>query len=155
RGELDGVAIDRVARRLAEFHAACPADARAAAFGTRENVERCVDENFAEMRGAIERYVTREEAAAIEGWQRAFVREHGDLFARRIAEGKVRDGHGDLRLEHVYFEPTGITVLDCIEFSDRFRYADVCSDVAFLSMDLALRGAVDLAERLLARYARE
>jgi predicted kinase len=46
-------------------------------------------------------------------------------------------------------------VLDCIEFDDRFRYADVCADVAFLSMDLVRLGRPDLAERLLARYARD
>ena len=31
-------------------------------------------------------------------------------------------------------EQSGIAVLDCIEFNDRFRYADVGADVAFLSM---------------------
>ncbi len=75
---------------------------------------------------------------------------------RRIAQGRIRDGHGDLRLEHVYVGPGGaIRVLDCIEFNERFRYADVCADIAFLSMDLAAHGRVDLAERLLATYARE
>ena len=60
----------------------------------------------------------------------------------------MRDGHGDLRLEHVYLEPNGaLTILDCIEFNDRFRFADACTDVAFLSMELADHGRVDLAER--------
>ena len=68
---------------------------------------------------------------------------------------RIRDGHGDLRLEHFYLGDEGeLTVIDCIEFSERFRYADVCADIAFLSMDLAAHGRVDLAERLLARYAR-
>ena len=49
----------------------------------------------------------------------------------------------------------GIRVLDCIEFNERFRCADVCADVAFLAMDLAAHGRVDLAERMLASYARE
>jgi hypothetical protein len=69
--------------------------------------------------------------------------------------GRVRDGHGDLRLEHVYSEEDGLRIIDCIEFNDRFRYADVCADLAFLSMDLAWHGRVDLAERLLAIYARD
>jgi hypothetical protein len=55
----------------------------------------------------------------------------------------------------VYFEDEGVTILDCIEFSDRLRQGDVCADVAFLSMDLAANRRVDLAERLLATYARE
>ncbi len=67
----------------------------------------------------------------------------------------MRDGHGDLRLEHVYLGRDAIRIIDCIEFNDRFRYGDVCGDVAFLAMDLAAHGRVDLAERLLASYARE
>jgi predicted kinase len=45
-------------------------------------------------------------------------------------------------------------IIDCIEFNERFRYADVCADIAFLSMDLAWHDRVDLAERFLATYAR-
>jgi len=69
-----------------------------------------------------------------------------------MISGKVRDGHGDLRLEHVYLRPAP-TIIDCIEFNERFRYGDVCSDIAFLTMDLARAGRVDLSERLLATYA--
>jgi predicted kinase len=70
--------------------------------------------------------------------------------------GRICEGHGDLRLEHVYLDPAGrITVLDCIEFNERFRFIDTCADVAFLAMDLAWHGRVDLAERFLATYARE
>jgi predicted kinase len=79
-----------------------------------------------------------------------------DRFTTRVEAGRVRDGHGDLRLEHVYFGSNrAITIIDCIEFNERFRYGDVCADIAFLSMDLAWHGRVDLAERFLARYARE
>jgi hypothetical protein len=46
-------------------------------------------------------------------------------------------------------------VIDCIEFNERFRFADVCADVAFLSMDFAWHDRVDYKERFLAAYARE
>jgi len=55
----------------------------------------------------------------------------------------------------MYFGGDGsLTVIDCIEYSDRFRCGDVCADVAFFSMDLAAHGQVGLAERFLAKYAR-
>jgi aminoglycoside phosphotransferase family enzyme/predicted kinase len=61
-------------------------------------------------------------------------------------------GHrgGDLHLDHVYFfpdrePPEDLVVVDCIEFNERFRYADPISDVAFLAMDLAYHGRRDLA----------
>jgi hypothetical protein len=40
-----------------------------------------------------------------------------------------------------------VLAIDCIEFDERFRVADVSADVAFLSMDLAYQGRVDLAEQ--------
>jgi uncharacterized protein len=83
------------------------------------------------------------------------LRERRQLFETRVAEGRVRDGHGDLRLEHCYLDAAGkVEIIDCIEFNDRFRYGDVCADIAFLSMDLAWHERVDLSEALLADYAR-
>jgi predicted kinase len=61
----------------------------------------------------------------------------------------------EMRLVHVYRDGDRITIIDCIEFNDRFRFADVCADIAFLSMDLAWHRHVDWAERLLAQYARQ
>jgi aminoglycoside phosphotransferase family enzyme/predicted kinase len=148
-GALSGERIDAIAARLARFHASAPV-----AVQGPESVLRNVEENFVQTRDAIDRYVTPAEADEIARWQRAFLMANRTTFEERSAGGRVRDGHGDLRLEHVYFEE-GITILDCIEFNERFRVGDVCSDVAFLSMDLAWHGAVHLAERLLASYARE
>jgi uncharacterized protein len=155
RGALDGRAIDEIAARLSRFHAEGKTDETISRFGTIEAIARNVEENFAQTRDVIASYAP-DEAPEIERWQIAFLRGRPAIFARRIAEGRIRDGHGDLRLEHVYLDGAGEpTIIDCIEFNDRFRYADVCADVAFLSMDLAAHGRVDLAERLLSRYARE
>ena len=158
-GKLGGPGIDAIAERLASFHAAARCDEETSALGSVAAITRNVVENFAETRDVVNDYLSREEADEIERWQLAFLRDNVPLFEDRIAEGRVRDGHGDLRLEHVYLgEPAApgaeLTILDCIEFNERFRYADVCADAAFLSMDLAWHGRVDLAERFLARYAR-
>ena len=56
---------------------------------------------------------------------------------RRVADGWIREGHGDLRAEHICLEPDGdIQIFDCVEFSKNIRCADVASDLAFLLMDL-------------------
>jgi aminoglycoside phosphotransferase family enzyme/predicted kinase len=155
RGELDARAIDVIAVRLAHFHAGGLSDSRTAELGSPEAIARNVEENVAQTRQVIDAYVP-EGAAEIVRCQTAFLRDHEALFAQRAATGHVRDGHGDLRLEHVYLEDQNEPIIiDCIEFNERFRFADVCADVAFLSMDLEAHGRVDLAERLLARYARE
>lgn len=157
-----------IAERIAVFHFAAHADAATAAFGAPSAIAENVRENFSATRAAIDAYLSPPEAAEIERWQLDFLERRRDLFERRVAGGRVRDGHGDLRLEHVYLPDAGdggaapaagarapeIVILDCIEFAERFRYADVCADVAFLAMDLAAHGRSDLAEHFLARYAR-
>jgi uncharacterized protein len=148
-------AIDAIARRLASFHASCRSDEETAPFGSVSVIELNIQENFAQTQSVLARYLRPEEADEIQRWQLSFLRGHRPIFETRAAQGRVRDGHGDLRLEHIYLEDDQVTVLDCIEFNERFRFADVCADIAFLSMDLAGHGRVDLAERLLAMYARE
>jgi predicted kinase len=64
----------------------------------------------------------------------------------------VRDGHGDLRAEHVLLERDGIRIVDCIEFDPALRQIDVASDLAFLVMDLEGAGRDDLARCLVAAY---
>ena len=54
----------------------------------------------------------------------------------RARDGHVIDGHGDLRADSVYLTDKGITIIDCLEFSDALRWGDVASDVACLAMDL-------------------
>ena len=93
-------------------------------------------------------HVAASELRAAQDYQRAFLRAHAALLVERARAGYVRDGHGDLRLEHVYREASGEhVIIDCIEFNERFRFADVCADLAFLSMDLRDHGykACDVA----------
>ncbi len=155
-GRLKDEHLQRVAKRLAAFHAAAEHGASVARFGTVDAIERNVRENFDQTRASVDTYVGAEQAEEIERTQLAFLRDHGSWFDDRIRHNRVRDGHGDLRLEHVYLDQhERVTVIDRIEFNERFRYADVCADVAFLAMDLAWHGRVDLAERFLGFYARE
>lgn len=155
RGVLQPKQVDALAAHIAAFHAEARCDEQTAKHGTVETIRRNVIENFDQARPSISEYLDPDQVAEIESWQLAFL-DREEQFESRIRAGRVRDGHGDLRLEHVYFgEDDAIAIIDCIEFNDRFRFADVCADIAFLSMDLAWHGRVDLAERFLAKYARE
>jgi aminoglycoside phosphotransferase family enzyme/predicted kinase len=147
--------VDALAQRIAAFHAAGSVDARDAShWASHSAVMRNVHENFDQTRAVVQRYVGRRVADEAEVRQMTFLRRNADRFSTRVAGGRVRDGHGDLRLEHVYFQEEGIRIIDCIEFDPRYRIADACADVAFLAMDLESHGRSDLAERFLARYAR-
>jgi uncharacterized protein len=155
-GRLGAGDIERLAGRLAGFHAAAEAGAHIDPFGSPAAIGFNVRENFTQAGRALREVVTAREADQVEAQQLGFLEEYGALFERRVRARRIRDGHGDLRLEHVYFhEQEPPLVLDCIEFNERFRYADVCSDIAFLAMDLTWHGRTDLAELFLATYARE
>jgi diguanylate cyclase (GGDEF)-like protein len=154
-GDLSDAAVHAVAKRIAEFHLSAQCDDETSAFGTLEVVKSNVEENFAQTASFLNEYLTPMEVEEIRRHQRGFVRRHESLFEARIQAKKIRDGHGDLRLEHVYWDEGTPVVIDCIEFNQRFRFGDTCADIAFLAMDFANAGRVDLAERLLARYARE
>lgn len=74
----------------------------------------------------------------------------GDLVARRAEVGRPREGHGDLRLEHIYQNPgrgsgSDLVIIDCIEFDRGLRRLDPVCDMAFVVMDLIAAGRRDLA----------
>src|SRR5262249_14071382 len=99
----------------------------------------------------------------------AFLARHDALLRRRQAAGhRIREGHGDLRAEHVCIldapvpgEPPhapiapGIYIVDCVEFSHALRCNDVASEVAFLAMDLDRLGHPDLARAFVDAYVAE
>lgn len=154
-GRLTLVHVERLAEQIAAFHATAETGDAISRFGRPEAILVNVQENFAQTRAVIEQHLRGEEAREIEAYQLGFLERHRDRFEARVLAGRVRDGHGDLRLDQLYLDDSGAaTILDCIEFNERFRYADVCADVAFLAMDLAARRRVDLAEGFLAAYAR-
>jgi aminoglycoside phosphotransferase family enzyme len=73
------------------------------------------------------------------------------FFQRRAEMGRVRDCHGDIHSGNI-FVADRIYIFDAIEFNERFRYSDVASDVAFLAMDLDLKGRTDLSNFFVERY---
>jgi len=155
RGDLAPEQLDALAQLLARFHARSDPSERIAEFGRVEVILGNVKENFAQVGSLLSQLGPEGAEREVEAQQLEFLRARAALFEQRMRAGRIRDGHGDLRLEHVYMvdgaEPV---IIDCIEFNERFRYADVCADIAFLSMDLAWHGRTDYKERFLAAYAR-
>ena len=76
-------------------------------------------------------------------------------MVERGRTGLIRDGHGDLRAEHVIVPAEdAIYIYDCIEFDPALRQIDVAADLAFLLMDLARLGAERPAFELVDAYRR-
>lgn len=146
-GALDGPTIDRVAAWLASFHELAPPRPE---HGGGSVVVALMEENFAQLPEAST-LVGADAVAAMQRWQRHALRP--ELVEQRRRAGRVRDGHGDLRLDHVYLMGADVVAIDGIEFDERYRCLDVAADLGFLVMDLHAHGRPDLAERLAARWA--
>lgn len=145
-GTLRGEQLDEVARRLAAFHrgaATCDGGAEPFARRLRSDV------------GEVAQLAHGEEAGRTGGRRRfaaAAARRFAPELDARAARGLCRDGHGDIRAEHVILSSPPI-VFDRIEFDPGLRRADAGSDLAFLAMDLERLGARWAAERLARSYA--
>jgi len=150
QGHLTHEDLARLAVRLAAFYAASPAPSPS---GTLDILRANVDENFDQVLPFVGRFVEPKTFEAVKAWQAAWLERKANVFEARQAQGRIRDGHGDLRLEHVYFDGDDILVIDAIEFNERFRMGDVAADVAFLAMELDARDRPDLAASFLAEFA--
>lgn len=72
-----------------------------------------------------------------------------ETVQKRFEDGHVRHCHGDLHLGNILIENKAPVLFDCIEFNDRLSQIDVLYDLAFLLMDLWVRGHLDAANRVL------
>jgi aminoglycoside phosphotransferase family enzyme len=87
-------------------------------------------------------------------YSRAFLDQKKALFDQRSENGRIKDGHGDLHTAQIFLE-NGISIIDCIEFNNRFRYLDVAEDIAFLAMDLDYHHRPDLSRLFVRTYIEE
>ena len=154
-GQVDRDMIRAIAERVAEFHATAPSN-RGWTYGSAAAIWRNMIEEIAQNETFIDHTLSREQFTAIDAFCRAFITAHWRQLNDRALDGRVREGHGDLRAEHVCLlntEKNEIDVIDCVEFSERLRYCDVASEIGFLAMDLERLGAPMLADELVETYA--
>jgi len=155
KGEVTENDVKRVGKHLARVYGNIPSDEKAKAFGRFDVISTNVIENFDQTRKYVGGPVSKETFNALETWSKLFMDKNSDLFDIRIGQGCIKDCHGDLHLQHICIEDDAISVFDCIEFNERFRFGDVASDVAFLSMDFDFNGRSDLGEIFLNTYIDE
>jgi len=148
---VDPGQIDAITRRLVTFHAAAGTE-RSSLYGTPDGIWRRLADNFVETEDFIGKGLSARRFRNIEAYSRGFIDGHRHLFAGRIKEGRIREGHGDLRAEHICLSDD-VLIFDCIEFDERLRYCDVASELAFLAMDLDFLGAPGLSRYLTDTYA--
>lgn len=152
-GRLTRDMIDRLATRLAQFHADLPAALPQLPFGTSETVLHDACQNFEQIAALLPPERHRENGLAdMRDWtEREFMLRYSEIHERHQA-GMTRECHGDLHLRNIVELDGELVPFDCIEFNPAFRWIDVMNEVAFLFMDLLDRGADPLAWRFLSAY---
>lgn len=154
RRQVTSKMIERVSARLVQFYFTAETNDRIKSFAKPERVKQDTDENFKQTEKYIEVTIPRRVYEEVKNKTDDFFRMKEKLFYQRIASNRIRDCHGDLRLEHIFWGDE-ISIFDCIEFNERFRYTDVAADIAFLAMDLDCHNREDLSEHLIRAYVGE
>jgi aminoglycoside phosphotransferase family enzyme len=149
--KVDSELVNRIARIIADFHSKAETDSRISEFGSLAIIETNWKENFEQTEAYIGKTISAEQFRLIRERIEDFMRRNAALFEKRMAEGRVRDCHGDIHSGNIFIAD-GIYIFDAIEFNDRFRYSDVAADVAFLAMDLDFKGRRELSGLFIERY---
>jgi len=151
-GQLQVAHIDRLAHEVSAFHARIATADPLSHFGTPEAIYQPVQDNFQYLSDVIDDPVRQAHAREIEAWcQCTFAARRADFVARK-RDGFVRECHGDMHLGNMILLDDDVVIFDCLEFNEDFRWIDVASDVAFLTMDLEDRRRPDLAHRFVNGY---
>jgi len=132
QGEVEEADVRRAALRLARFYAQAPS-CELTAKSYRERLADGARRDLRELsRPEFGLPVAR--ATALADAQLAFLGREAELFDRRVREGRIVEGHGDLRPEHICLTPEP-AIIDCLEFSRDLRVLDPADELAFLALE--------------------
>lgn len=142
--------VQEVARFLAGFHSSLePIHDQRSAVASVEAIAKNWNDNLSTIDRFVGSVLDRDAFEEVEELQRAYIDGRRALFEKRRELGWIRDGHGDLRSEHIYRTAEGWRLIDCVAFRDDLRISDVLADIAFLAMDLHRLAGVDAAITLM------
>jgi aminoglycoside phosphotransferase family enzyme len=89
--------------------------------------------------------------ATITTAQHGFLDRGRKLLEARASAGRIVEGHGDLRPEHVCLGPPPV-IIDCVEFNREFRILDPVDELGYLAMECERLGAPWAGRVLLTHY---
>lgn len=117
----------------------------------RSRLRARLEENLTEV-SRPEFAMDRNLIGAVGEAQRRFLDGSCDLLRQRLDEGRVVEGHGDLRPQHACLLDPPV-VIDCIEFNRDFRIVDALDDLSFLWLECERLGAPEVGRWVIDVYA--
>lgn len=148
--ELTKEHVGMLADMLANFYFASPPESNVLDDLCNRLRRRVDDDNLlnvglpANVRKAVRR---------IRSAQSAYLEGARMVLNLRVCDGRVVDGHGDLRPEHVFLERQP-AIIDCVEYSAARRKTDALDDICALTMECLRLGRNDVAEAVVSVYRR-
>ena len=144
--------VKELAQIIANFHKnteEAPLNIKVNSF---KNVKHNWQENFEQTKPFINSTITKKEYCYIKKNIESFILNKKNFFQKRIANNKIREGHGDLHTGNIFFYKNKFYIFDAIEFNERFRFEDITSDLAFILMDLEFHHYENLSKIILEEY---
>ena len=144
--------IKQLGKTVAQFHQQAKTSDRITSFGTINKIKAAFDENYQQTINYIGKVQSQQQYKETKAFTDKFFIEQTSLFKARQNNNKIRECHGDLHLKNICLWQNKIQLFDRIEFNEQFRFVDVMYDVAFVVMDLDIRGNPNFANVFLNTY---
>ncbi len=148
--------LDLIIDKLVPFYKQARTGEGVDTYGSIDVISYNTEENFLQTKAFVGKAIAEYRYYYIINYTRKFLKENASLFIKRVEEGFIREGHGDLYSANICFEGLKkVYIFDCIEFNERFRCGDVCSDIAFLAMDLDFHEEEGLSQYFVEEYVKK
>jgi uncharacterized protein len=145
--------LEKLCQAVFALHRDAPVSGIETPFGEPNSLYIPAQLNFDQVRPRLTEAKDLAQLIQLEAWAHEYLKRLWPRFAERKDLGMIREIHGDLHLGNVLRTADGeIRLFDCIEYRAEFRWIDVISEVAFLTMDLEARDDYASAWHLLNRY---
>ncbi len=152
RGELETRHINEIADLVADFHQQVDTATDDTRYSEPKQVIEPIQYNFEHIRPLLEDPTDLQQLGHLEAWARDTHALLETSLVERKRQGFIRECHGDLHLGNIALIDGKVTLFDCIEFNDEYRWIDVFSEVAGFIMDLEARGQQGFANTFLNAY---
>jgi len=142
--------LDRLALALARFHRHARPGPAAPARYLRLLRQALIADRATLLRPALE--LPSGSIRRVDSVLRRALRRRPAQFAARA--GRLIDGHGDLRPEHICFDGPVVRIIDRIEFNAALRLIDPLEELAYLDLECERLGSAAAGRRIRAGVAR-
>ena len=149
--KLDEHHIDEVVDTIVRFHENTPR-LKHSENGFANTAHKPVRENYRQADRYKLTMDQRERVNKLRQWHDAAFARLSPIIEQRLADGYVRECHGDLHLGNIVYYQNKVILFDRLEFDPQLRFIDVINEIAFLLMDLEAHRQQGLAHRFLSAW---